>query len=44
MLKGSKTEGKIKVDNYRIRFELDLKNKVILITGVPVRKDACRDM
>ncbi len=44
LLKGSKYEGKIKVDNYRIRFELDRKNKIILITGVPLRKEAYRDL
>lgn len=44
LLKGSKSQGKIKVDNYRIRFELDKKNKVILITGVTMRKDAYRDL
>ena len=44
LLKGSKSEGKIKVDNYRLRFELDRKNRIVLITGVPLRKDAYRDM
>jgi mRNA-degrading endonuclease RelE of RelBE toxin-antitoxin system len=44
LLQGNKTEGKVKVDDYRIRFTYDKENKVITIKGIPQRKNAYRDI
>ncbi|HPZ08652.1 MAG TPA: type II toxin-antitoxin system RelE/ParE family toxin [Candidatus Eremiobacteraeota bacterium] len=39
-LKGHKTTGKMKMDDYRIIYQIDKKNKIINITDVILRKDA----
>lgn len=43
-LKGHKDRGKIKVGNYRVRYEIDRKTKTATITEVVLRKDAYRDL
>ncbi len=43
-LKGHKNIGKIKIGNYRIRYEIDRENKIATITEVILRKDAYRDL
>jgi mRNA interferase RelE/StbE len=43
-LSGLRNEGKIKVGNYRVRYEIEMKDKSILITGVLLRKDAYRNL
>jgi len=43
-LSGLSLEGKIRVGNYRVRYEIDMKNKIITITGILLRKDAYRNL
>ncbi|OQA15235.1 MAG: Plasmid stabilization system protein [bacterium ADurb.Bin363] len=43
-LSGHRDSGKIKVGNYRVRYDIDRKEKLIKITEVILRKDAYRDL
>jgi len=43
-LTGHKDSGKIKVGNYRVRYDIDRKNKIIKVIAVTLRKDAYRDI
>jgi mRNA interferase RelE/StbE len=43
-LSGHKDSGKIKIGNYRIRYDIDRKEKLIKVTEITLRKDAYRDL
>ena len=43
-LSGHRDSGKIKAGNYRVRYDIDRKEKLIKITEVILRKDAYRDL